>query len=409
MYAPHPNSKRAQQWVSGVDEVGVMPRYTQPEPEKAILLHKLKLLPQQPPTRIKAKATDFSKAPLKLSKTSASRPISVLSNRTVSILSNLFQKRTESESTSLSEQFSSLEWIEATRDAAIQLWRSSMISMSEAIPVSPRQICDPHRKSLKQLVDEMPNGPAPNIIEQRKQKTNAILKSYGAQMGSYIDSQDKEAKAVLNSVAHLTETLSAFDQRYAVRLQGITKKLRLLATSNDLGEIRSKLDSECIQLEKCLEEQSRDTQGAMQRLTEDVSKSEGRKQLSLAGSSSHQASENLLSFDQAIRRWDRYCLVRYEFQARPGLAIDPAYWKSKEKAILDALPKHLLLQVTTVVPEPGVILAAVKCQLLEYAGLAESMDRSLSLNSGYACVSRVVEPLRGEAMSETMIRLEKAA
>ncbi len=322
----------------------------------------------------------------------------------MSILSNLFQKSPESESTSLSEQFSSLEWIEATRDAAIQLWRSSMIGMSEAMPSSPKQICDPHRKSIKQLVEDMPNKPAPNVIEQRKQKTMEILKSYGAQMGSFIDSQDKEAKAVLTSVAQLTETLSGFDQRYAVRLQGITKKLRLLATSNDLGEIRTKLSAECTQLEKCLEEQQRDTRNAMQRLNEDLTKSDSRKQRSIPGPGSQHGSDSLLTLELAVRGWDRYCLVRYEFHTRPGIDA----WPSKEKAILDALPERLGHLVKAVVPKAGVILAAVQCQLLEYAGQAESMERSLSQTSGITCSSRVVEPLRGEAMRDAMIRLEKA-
>ena len=322
----------------------------------------------------------------------------------MSILSNLFQKSPESESTSLSEQFSSLEWIEATRDAAIQLWRSSMISMSEAMPSSPKQICDPHRKSIKQLVEDMPNKPAPNVIEQRKQKTIEILKSYGSQMGSFIDSQDKEAKAVLNSVAQLTETLSGFDQRYAVRLQGITKKLRLLATSNDLGEIRTKLSAECTQLEKCLEEQQRDTRNAMQRLNEDLTKSDSRKQRSLPGPGSQHGSDSLLTLELAVKGWDRYCLVRYEFHTRPGA---PA-WATKEKAILDALPERLGHLVKAVVPKTAVILAAVQCQLLEYAGQAESMERSLAQTSGMTCTSRVVEPLRGESMRDAMLRLEKA-
>lgn len=38
----------------------IMPRYTQPEPDQAILLHKLQLsLPAQPPPRIKAKSSEF--------------------------------------------------------------------------------------------------------------------------------------------------------------------------------------------------------------------------------------------------------------------------------------------------------------------------------------------------------------
>jgi hypothetical protein len=40
----------------------VMPRFTQPEPDQAILLHKLHLeLPQQPPPRIKARVSGFSR------------------------------------------------------------------------------------------------------------------------------------------------------------------------------------------------------------------------------------------------------------------------------------------------------------------------------------------------------------
>lgn len=43
----------------------VMPRYTQAEPEQAILLHKLQLsLPAQPPPRIKAKSNQFAKEAL---------------------------------------------------------------------------------------------------------------------------------------------------------------------------------------------------------------------------------------------------------------------------------------------------------------------------------------------------------
>jgi hypothetical protein len=45
----------------------VMPRYTQPEPDQAVLLHKLKLsLPPQPPPRIKAKAAAFNNDLLKM-------------------------------------------------------------------------------------------------------------------------------------------------------------------------------------------------------------------------------------------------------------------------------------------------------------------------------------------------------
>lgn len=303
---------------------------------------------------------------------------------------------------------SSTEWIAATRDAAIQLWRASMISMSEAIPAVPKQIADPHRKSLLQLVDDMPNQPALNIIERGQLRAAEILRSYGSQMGIFIDSQDKEAKAVLNAVAQLTEALSSLDQRYAVKFQGITKKLRLLAASDDLEEMRSKLSAGLTQLDKTLEEQQGDTRAAVQHLNQEVSSSEVRKQRSIPGPGSQHASDSLLALDRAVNGWDRYCLVRYEFQARPGVTIDSKVWQSKEQLLLEALPERLGLNVRVVVPKAGVILAAIHCQLLEYAGQAESMERSLGQLTGALCSSRVVEPERGEDMREAMVRLEKA-
>lgn len=326
----------------------------------------------------------------------------------MSIISNLFQKGPPADSVSLADQFTSLELIEATRDSALQLWRASVLAMSESIPAAPKQICEPHRRGLKQLVDEMPTRPAPNQLDQRKVKTTEILKSYGAQMGTFIDSQEREAKAVLTSVAQITENLSGLDQRYAVRLQGITKKLRLLAACGDLAEMRARLNTEVTQLEKCVEEQQRDTRSAMSRLGEDINTSELRRQRGIPGPGSEHASDSLLALDRAISGWDRYCLVRYDFKDRNGNAPEPGAWKTHEAGLQEALPERVGHPVRVVVPKNGTLLAAVQCQLLEYASQAESMERSLAQASGMACKSRVVEPLNGEAMREAMARLEKA-
>ncbi len=325
------------------------------------------------------------------------------------IISNLLLKGKDGDSaSSASEQFNSLEWTEATRDAALQLWRSTLLTMGEAMPLSPKQISEPHRRGLRQLVDELPTRPAPNVLEQRKQQTSEILKSYGNQMGTFIDSQDREAKAVLGSVAQLTETLAGFDQRHSVRLQGITKKLRLLATSNDLSDIRAKLSAEVNALEKCLEEQQRDTKSALSRLTEDLNASELRKQRALPGPGAKHASDSLLALDRAIQGWQRYCLVRYDFRDRLGTPPGEVAWKAQAEFIEQALPERMGHPVRTISPKTGVMLAAVNCQLLEYASHAESMEKALTAATGFTCTSRVVEPLRGEAMREAMARLEKA-
>jgi hypothetical protein len=325
----------------------------------------------------------------------------------VKIISNLFHKGGETDPSSLNTQFSSLEWMEATRDAALQLWRTSLLTLSDCMPNAPKQIAEPHRRGLKQIVEELPSKPAPNHLEQRKQKTTELLKSYGSQLGTFIDTQDREAKSVLTAVGQLTETLSALDQKHSVRLQGVSKKLKLLATLSDLSEIRAKLAAEVTQLEKCLEEQQRDTRGAVSRLTEDVNASEIRRHRATPGPGSHLMSDSLLALDRAIGEWERYCLVRYELTDRNGNPPPVPYWKEQEPVLQQAIPERIGNPVRVVSPRPGVLLAAVNCQLLEYAGMAEGMEKALAAASGLVCRSRVVEPLRGEAMREAVARLEK--
>ncbi len=280
--------------------------------------------------------------------------------------------------------------------------------MAESIPLAPKQICEPHRRSLLQIVDEMPGKPSAEHLVQRTEKTTEVLKSYGAQIGNYLESQEREAKAVIGAVAQFTEKLSGYDQRYAVRLQGITKKLKLLAGCHDLGEMRARLNTEVSQLEACMEERQRESQSLVSSLHEDVNGSELRKQRGLPGPGSQHASDSLLTLDRAIRGWDRFCLVRYDFRDRTGKLPDLKSWRTLETGVQEALPERLGHPVRVVVAKPGIVLAAVQCQLLEYAGQAEAMEQTLTQSSGLVCTSRVVEPLLGEAMREAMARLEKA-
>lgn len=315
------------------------------------------------------------------------------------VISNFLPKNRENDASTSNEPRS--------EEAVVQLWRSSLLTLSEAMPLSPKQISEPHRRGIRQLVDDFPNRPAPTIIEHKKAKTAELLKSYGSQMGNFLDSQEREAKAVLGSVAQLTEALAGLDQRHGVRLQGITKKLRLLATSNDLADIRAKLSAEVNALEKCLEEQQRDTRAAVQRLTEDVRASETRRQKAVPGSSSDASTDGLLALDRAVSGWDRYCLVRYEFRESNGSALGVPAWEKLVGPVQAAIPERMGHTVRSVALRPGILIAAVSCQLLEYAGQAESMEKALSTIAGAVCSSRVVEPLRGENLREALGRLER--
>ncbi len=294
--------------------------------------------------------------------------------------------------------------------------------MSETLPAEPASISNPHRESLRHLADATPAEPDVDSLELCRQQTAAILASYGAQLTVYLDTHDKEAKALLQSVAQMTDALAALERSHTTSLEALLKKLRALATTDGQSTPRLSLEAEvhslAHSLEQAIEWQQRELVQLRGRLSEEISHSEARKKLALPSAAAQHGSSSLLTLEDAVRLWPHFCLVRYEFSARPGMPLDPATWLDGEATLIAALPGLIGHTVAAVTPQPGAILAAVSCHLLEYAGIAAGVEASLTQLSRASCRSRVVEPMRGlsgpgksgprESLRDALARLERA-
>lgn len=307
--------------------------------------------------------------------------------------------------------------LDSAGDADLALWRASLRCLCEILPAEPASISTPHRESLGNLAASLPQNADLNSLELCRQQTAAILASYGAQLSAYLDTHDKEAKAVLQSVAQMTDTLAALERRHTATLDALLKKLRALASTEGQTMPRRALEAEtqslALSLEQAIELQQRELLQARSRLSEEISRSEARKRLALPSPAAQHGSSHLRTLKDAVRSWPHYCLVRYEFSAPSGSAFDAAAWLDFEAALAAVLPGLIGHPVTPVSPQPGAVLAAVACYLLEYAAKAEEIEASLSQLSGALCRSRVVEPRRGpslhdESMREALARLEQA-
>ena len=122
------------------------------------------------------------------------------------------------------------------------------------------------RKKLKQIRNLLNSKPSKPLLTQVNEQVDKTLGSYNKDLDANLTLHTKEAKQVMAIVAVMAESMADREKQYNVRFRGIGKKLRVLTTSNDLGEIRRKLEAEVSQLEKYVDEMQRDTESAVSRV-----------------------------------------------------------------------------------------------------------------------------------------------
>ena len=108
--------------------------------------------------------------------------------------------------------------------------------------------------------------PSKPLLAEVSQQVDRTLGIYNKEIESDLNLQTREAKQVMAIVAVMAESMADREKQYNVRFRGIGKKLRVLTTSNDLAEIRRKLEAEVTQLEKYVDDMARDTESAVSRV-----------------------------------------------------------------------------------------------------------------------------------------------
>lgn len=174
------------------------------------------------------------------------------------------------DSGSLHGEMYRLELVEELLVDALKGYQGLIDAVSKQVPRTVRDLAGDHRKRLKQIRNLLDSRPTKPLLESTRQQLQKTMAEFGARLDEELTQQAKEAKQVMAIVAVMAESMASREKQYNVRFRGIGKKLRLLVTSNDLSEIRRKLEAEVTQLEKYAEEMQRDTEAAVSRVQMDL-------------------------------------------------------------------------------------------------------------------------------------------
>lgn len=169
---------------------------------------------------------------------------------------------------SLRRQINNLDDLAVTQKALLDAYAAAIDAVAEKMPDSPRELFEDARQKLKQRRAALAGTFTLTDIQKQGVSTTADIGDYGQRITGYLRRQQAETRDILELLSTVTDTVSKRDKENSVRLQNITKKLRLLTTAEDLAEIKWKLTQEVEQFEKSIAEMDRTNEAAIERLRE---------------------------------------------------------------------------------------------------------------------------------------------
>lgn len=326
----------------------------------------------------------------------------------------------------LSASMRKMDSLETLFDSAVDCYSAALDSVSEAAGDFPRGAREDFRRKLKQIRGVIRAAQDQDSFTECKRQFDAEVRRFGRLVEDHTQAQERDAKEIMAIVATMADSIASREKQHNVRFKGIARKLRLLTTSTDLGEIRQRLSEEVGQLDKYVDDMARDTQSALDRVRTGLqARQEGRRTqpwvdeavdpvTKLSG-----RSEALAVLATRMRQNLQFCIVLFCVEGYSDLST------RQSRTAMDALLAEFAQRLRTLLPDVPLlcrwseaeVMAVLEGNLPEVAGRALEMERRLS--GSYAvgsaatgeervsisCVSSVLQPLRGESGQQLLERL----
>ena len=356
------------------------------------------------------------------------RPTDKAQKQGMSIFQRLFGRGQEPES--LHGEMYRLDVVEELLHEAVKGYQALIDLVSVHIPKAAKEVGLDHKKKLKQIRNLLDAKASKPLIGEVRQQLDKSIATFTGELDHQLGRQEQEAKQVMAIVAVMAESMADREKQYNVRFRGIGRKLRVLTTSNDIAEIRRKLEAEVSQLEKYVDEMARDTESAVNRVQMELRQAKKAEPaaVKLGSELSPELVEEIAKpamlgvrrdAEHAIesrRRLDlRFCAARFSIDNMPAVAAQfglPAAAGLMEHA--GGLIRQKFEEVDLVCLWSDNDLVVITDLGLPEAAMRVA-DLETSLEGPYSGGSRevkliirscVIERLRGERPQETIGRID---
>lgn len=296
---------------------------------------------------------------------------------------------------SLKSEINSYKQLEQLLEESLAAFRTALDSVVQHSPRLQRGsgITD-WRKNLRQWRARLEGPPSVDLLRDTSKMVDRELAAWGKSIEQDFDAQEQDTKEAMAAVAVMAEALGANEKTYGVRFRGISKKLRLLSTSNDIAEIRRKLQGEIELLEKYVDEMSTDNESALNRLR-DLRKPRAAAPPSGSGLSNPKLIETIRS---TVRTEDRVVVV--------SMRLPAEVHGSQGAPVLARLAEAFETPELTGQLASGLFLAVTRLALPEAAVRLEILEHDLSTKLGVRVETGIFEKAPGMSATELLLRAD---
>lgn len=244
------------------------------------------------------------------------------------------------------------------------------------------------RKNIRQLGARLDTALSIPTVKETSKAVNRELAAWGKATESHFEKQERETKEAMAAVAVMAEALSAQEKTYGVRFRGISKKLRILTTSNDIAEIRRKMQTEIELLEQYVDAMSSDSRSALGSI----------RPLQRNPTQPEAAVERGAEFADAIRtrvgEGDRVAVV--------VVAVPPGATRQHAAIVQARLAEAFECPDLAGPIADGLIVAVTRLSLPETAARLDIVERDLSAKLGMHVDSSAFEKAPGMSVADLL-------
>ncbi len=299
----------------------------------------------------------------------------------------------KSRGVSLHEEMQSYGSLQQMIEELVGAYRGALDSLMQHTPKTSAAGAPDWRKNIRQLRARFDTSLSIPVVKETAKAVNREIAVWGSATESHFERQEKETKEAMAAVAVMAEVLSAQEQTYGVRFRGISKKLRILTTSNDIAEIRRKLQSEIELLEQYVDAMAADSRSALGSVRQ-LQRAEARPDDAVAGPDVAQAIRS------NVTTGDRVSVVVVSL---------PAGASRQHGAMVQArLSEAFECRDLAGPVSGGLYLAVTRLSLPETAARLEVVERDLSAKLGMAVDSSAFEKPPGMSVAEMMGKVAAA-
>jgi diguanylate cyclase (GGDEF)-like protein len=154
--------------------------------------------------------------------------------------------------------------------AALDAYGSSLLEMGNCSLDSCPGLGDDLKRSLGRLKAELSPAMSTEKLAAHGGQAREQLREWGRGAARHYQVKARDVKEMLLAMARTAESVSARDQRCAGQMSAVTERLRVIATLEDLTEIRASIDKNAAELKTSIDRMTEEGKEVLDHLKKQV-------------------------------------------------------------------------------------------------------------------------------------------